>query len=507
MKKPEKKEKKLTILRHIFFYIFFFILLLLTLTIVWASDNFVVTNFEEIVFTLRMPLKGAADSQIAEWYEQSLFPSLITTIALFFISFIFKKYVQKKVKYLKNIHISTFSKVSLLICWGIMLAWVGQTLFGVIDYMVHQTVHSDFIEQEYVDPQNVEIKFPSRKRNLIWIYMESTETSVQNYENGGLFDTNYIPELTTLAKENISFSQSELIEGAMQLPGCGTTVSAITAQTTGLPLKIPAYHDNSMNQYEYFLPGATSLGDILENAGYQNYFMGGSNFDFAGKRSYLLQHGSYSIWDLTSAIDEGLMTEEDKVFWGFEDAQLFEYAKEHLLEISKSDQPFNFSMLTVDTHYPEGYTCELCPDTYDSPYANVWTCASKQVTDFVDWIQQQDFYENTTVVITGDHISMATDFYPVEIDFHVGSSERKVYNVFINSPITPVKETNRVFSTLDMFPTVLAGLGAEIENNRLGLGTNLFSEETTLLEQYGYEKVNEELSYVSNFYNETLLYP
>ena len=58
---------------------------------------------------------------------------------------------------------------------------------------------------------------------------------------------------------------------------------------------------------------------------------------------------------------------------------------------------------------------------------------------------------------------------------------------------------------MDMFPTTLAAIGAEIEGNRLGLGTNLFSEEETLIEKYGFEEVNDQIRYKSDFYNEKLL--
>ena len=33
---------------------------------------------------------------------------------------------------------------------------------------------------------------------------------------------------------------------------------------------------------------------------------------------------------------------------------------------------------------------------------------------------------------------------------------------------------------MDMFPTILASLGAQIEGDRLGIGTNLFSNKTML---------------------------
>jgi phosphoglycerol transferase len=40
---------------------------------------------------------------------------------------------------------------------------------------------------------------------------------------------------------------------------------------------------------------------------------------------------------------------------------------------------------------------------------------------------------------------------------------------------------NRLFSAVDMFPTTLAALGVEIPGDRLGIGTNLFSEQPTIM--------------------------
>ena len=56
-----------------------------------------------------------------------------------------------------------------------------------------------------------------------------------------------------------------------------------------------------------------------------------------------------------------------------------------------------------------------------------------------------------------------------------------------------------------MFPTILASMGVEIEGDRLGLGTNLFSGKPTLIERDGFEGEEEGLSYISEFYIEKLL--
>ena len=53
---------------------------------------------------------------------------------------------------------------------------------------------------------------------------------------------------------------------------------------------------------------------------------------------------------------------------------------------------------------------------------------------------------------------------------------------------------------MDIFPTTLTALGFDIEGDKLGLGTNLFSEERTLAEQIGYERLQSELCKTSDFF-------
>ena len=98
------------------------------------------------------------------------------------------------------------------------------------------------------------------------------------------------------------------------------------------------------------------------------------------------------------------------------------------------------------------------------------------------------------IIVTGDHISMNSYTFN-DIDL----SDRKIYNAFINTKGSSCT-TNRKFTTMDMYPTTLSALGATIEGERLGLGTNLFSCEPTLSEQYETEYINDELLKFSDYY-------
>ena len=82
---------------------------------------------------------------------------------------------------------------------------------------------------------------------------------------------------------------------------------------------------------------------------------------------------------------------------------------------------------------------------------------------------------------------------------------RKVFSVVINSDLEYYGYMERQFTTMDLFPTTLASMGFVIEGDRLGLGTNLYSDKQTLTEEMGIDKLNDELSKVSDYYNKNIL--
>ena len=84
---------------------------------------------------------------------------------------------------------------------------------------------------------------------------------------------------------------------------------------------------------------------------------------------------------------------------------------------------------------------------------------------------------------------------------YIDDDSRTIYNAFINSKVTSDNVNNRAFSVLDMFPTTLASLGVTIKGDRLGLGTNLFSETPTLMEELRVDVLNQELAKKSDYYN------
>lgn len=517
--KQEKIKTKFAkqLLKELLFLLIEALFLLITFSILWANQYYGdLISCDEIIFHLMMPVVGTSDDIIASYFNYisiTALPIFVLNLPLLYLchkaKYDWNNFISKALLNIKRF-VQKWSWIT-YIAWTICITFLLNSCFGFFDWVKAQTSNSTFIAEQYVDPNSIKIEFPEQKRNLIHIFVESTETTIQDKVNGGYLEENLIPELTELAKNNISFSQSDKLEGAATAPLCGWTVAALITQTSGIPLKLygdSAALSHSMSLYESFLPGAKSIGEVLQDAGYKNFFMAGSDFDFGGGTKYLLEHGNYEIYDYKTAVVNGKIPEGYFEWWGFEDQKLFEYAKEELLKLAAADQPFNFTMMTCDSHSEDGYVCDLCQEYYDDQYSNVWRCTSKQVEDFVKWIQEQPFYENTTIVITGDHCSMDSDFYSdLPQEPHAGTTIRKTYNCFIHSAIEPKTENNRQFTTIDMYPTILASLGVKIDGNRLALGVNLFSDEQTLSEKFGYEYFFSELEKKSVFYNSELLYP
>lgn len=466
----------------------------------WVLDTWGLLSIDEIIFHLKVPLDGTNSDVVLDGINACV---PLAVLVLFLSIFL--------IIGLRNKHGKCM--IALFLVAVIACGSAGRAAYEVYDeldvkeYLVSQKKESHFIEQNYVDPRTTKITFPDKKRNLIYIYLESMESTFASKGDGGGLDFNCIPELTTLAEENINFSNSDKLGGGYPAYGGTWTMAGIFSQTSGIPIKNSEQTDDvnaTLAEQYSFSSQARNLEDILADEGYNQCFMIGSDATFGGRRAYFESHGKgkTEICDYNTAKENGQIPEDYYVWWGYEDQKLFANAQEKLTELSSKDEPFNFTMLTVDTHFEDGYVCEQCQNEFgDNQYANVMACSSRQVDAFVKWIQQQPFYENTTIVISGDHLTMDSDFCnDVSEDY-----ERSVYNVFINLPEgldTSFEKThNREFATLDMFPTTLAAMGVTIEGDRLALGVNLFSDEQTLTEQYGRKGLDKELMKKSKFYD------
>ncbi len=461
-----------------------FLGVLLFFSATWYIKNYGDTGFDSVLFTILSNMNGVNSGLLVSYLAKSLLPAvLLSAVLIFLVYFIKIKYWWKNVIAFLLALVFFFS------------AGTKVNIFGYINKIMRQTT---LYEDYFVQPDDENIIFPEKKRNLIYIFLESMETTYMEEAEGGALKENAIPELMRLAEENINFSHNDNVGGFLTPSGTGWTVAGMVAQTSGVPLKgsSGALENNEYGK-DKFLPGVVTLSDILHNHGYTQAVMVGSDSLYANRNVYFKGHKTDYIYDIATAKKDNIVDDDYFVWWGMEDEYVFEYAKDKIADLADEKEPFAFTLLTADTHFPDGYSCSQCKNDFSEQYDNVISCSSRQVESFVNWIKRQNFYENTTIVIAGDHLSMDYQYIKRNVS---DDYQRRVYNCFINSVATGKNYKNRTFTGLDLFPTTLAAMGCEIRGGRLGLGTNLFSEKPTLAEEMGYENFDHNLLYSSKYY-------
>lgn len=504
-------QKKWYIHQNISLYLIWILFAILIVAEEYVLSSFSGITIDQLVFHLNTNLEGSNWSTFLPTLIQAGIYILIAVIGCTIVNFIQKYFVKKANRYRKfnlkakemikeySLHFITTLCGFIAIC--IVLVSLADNYY-LIDYLAARRIDTEIYDKYYIDTATVELTFPEKKKNLVYIYMESMEMSLADESHGGGKSVNVIPELTDIALENDCFNgDTNILNGARSLYNSTWTIAGLVAQTSGLPLGINHVLTNNINSISSFMPGATTLGDILEKEGYHNVFMLGSDAKFGNRDVYFKEHGNYDIDDYYWARNNNKLPNRSYyVWWGYEDDKLFTYAKEELTSLAESDEPFALSLLTADTHFVDGYLCDDCPDTFTSQYSNVLACSSKKVSELVEWIEAQPWGEDTVIVLNGDHLCMDSKYYEDMPDDY----ERKTYTAIINSS-KKEPDTTRLYSTMDLFPTTLSAMGVTIKGDRLGLGTDLYSDTPTLLEELGENYLNYELSLNSTFYDKNIL--
>ena len=504
-------QKKWYIHQNICLYLIWILFAILLVAEEYVLSSFSGITIDQLVFHMNTNLEGSNWSTFLPTLIQAGIYILIAVIGCTIVTFIQKYFIKKANHYRKfnlkakemikeySLHFITTLCGFVAIC--IVLVSLADNYY-LIDYLAARRIDTEIYDKYYVSTANVELTFPEKKKNLVYIYMESMEMSLADESHGGGKSVNVIPELTDIALENDCFNgDTDILNGARSLYNSTWTIAGLVAQTSGLPLGINHVLTNNINSISSFMPGATTLGDILEKEGYHNVFMLGSDAKFGNRDVYFKEHGNYDIDDYYWARNNNKLPDKSYyVWWGYEDDKLFTYAKEELTSLAESDEPFALSLLTVDTHFVNGYLCDDCPDTFTSQYSNVLACSSKKVSELVEWIEAQPWSEDTVIVLNGDHLCMDSKYYEDMPDDY----ERKTYTAIINSS-KKEPDTTRLYSTMDLFPTTLSAMGVTIKGDRLGLGTDLYSDTPTLLEELGENYLNYELSLNSTFYDKNIL--
>jgi phosphoglycerol transferase len=227
------------------------------------------------------------------------------------------------------------------------------------------------------------------------------------------------------------------------------------------------------------LGGSTCLGDILEENGYTNVFLGGASASFAAKGTFLAGHGYSEVKDLSDWRAAGEPETNFRSDWGLSDERLMAHARDEIdrlyAEAEQTGQPFNLSLLTLDTHEPV-HVFDYCPVDTQNEVTSVFSCSLTQVAGFVEYMEEKGYLDDTAVVIMGDHLKhmSAGDAFHEQLDDH---PNRTIFNR-IRVPGQDGNSTLRpAVDQLNMYPTLLEAAGLTLQDHEAGLGVSAFAPE------------------------------
>ena len=461
------------------------------------TATFPLENTEAVMFTLTQNIEGSRDFALSLMMDAFKAAVTISFLLLFVIASVLlavrSLHNRKPFKFGNFLTFKRLIVTLNVICFVILAKNIYSDI-PVIDYYVkwkdsiETPGHSDFYIREYVNPDSVQIDF-KEKKNLILIFLESMEYNFQDSANGGNQSKNLIPEITEYLKNEQSF-----VPGGTQASGMGWTIADAIAKTCGIPMILSPGIRNDVKEMKIFLPGVTCLTDILIDNNYNVLVSKGAHIKFSGMDAFLNSHSVPQAFGFAeylrdkSRIKGNIISE-----WGVKDSMHFELVKEHIDRISKQEKPWAVWFFTVNTHTPHGIIDSTCGISEEIPEKDrlpaIIKCSSHQIDSFIRWAKMQEWFDNTVIAVMGDHAMMAA---PELVGFKDENLTHYWLDFFINSNRS-AENYSRKFTSLDMFPTILEAMGAEIPNGALGLGRSLYSSSPTLLEKYGLDSLNRAL--------------
>jgi len=439
--------------------LFTFVSLLLSL-IYYVADSLSGAGINEaVIYHLSADLSGAGFSD----FKEIICLTICCFIAICIISIaVFKKVKATRAADVRSRRTGCAFLVILLALW---VNPAASDIYSVVNHPMMNAVVDSAQEtlqpKQYLVPNKFSFK---RKKNIIYLYLESVE---RTYMDEKLFP-DLLPNLKALEQSAVSFTDINQVRGA------GWTMGGMVASQCGIPL-FTAGGGNSMFGMDYFLPGATAIGDILHKQGYTLNYLGGARLEFAGKGKFYSSHGFDKVEGFKE-LRHHLENPDYKSVWGLHDDSLFALAKKRYDHLSSSGEPFGLFLLTLDTHHPRGFIPRCCKSVSyadgGNPILNALHCADKVVANFIRYVINSEGFSNTTLIVLSDHLSLPNTAYDI-----LQKGKRRDLLMIFDKGLKPQK-IPKSGSTLDVAPTVLNILGANLTG--LGFGRDLLASTPTL---------------------------
>ena len=378
----------------------------------------------------------------------------------------------------------------------ILTITLGYLIIPEIDFTFFSTKDDSIYRKYYVVPK---LKSPKKPKNIIWISLESIEELFADSTITGTEDL--IPHLKKLQKYGTNFQGWNHVHLYME-----PTLPSYVATNCGIPRKI-----RLSSQFKHslqFYPTTVCVSDLLKKNGYDTTFITGGHIGNENTNQFIEAHPYTTVVSRKDLIKKKYSTFRQRITGTnlTPDSIVFEYAKDKLKQLGKSDKPFFMSIITANTHGPLfDYLEQNCEKKYNDARDNI-KCFDKTVFDFVTWVQKQNFYKDTIIFLIGDHYMFPLNISKMEFfNSNVKSRVIKTFNVVLDGSNSKSQVIRKKFTQIDWAPTILESAGFKLEPRRLGLGASLWSNERTLLEKFYSvknlkEKLKESEPFIDTFF-------
>lgn len=219
------------------------------------------------------------------------------------------------------------------------------------------------------------------------------------------------------------------------------------------------------------------LNKSLAEKGYHSSYFFGGQLTYGNIKGYLLSQGFDIVKDEIDYhhLPAGAL--------GAHDEYMFAQFKEELKQLP---EPFMSTLFTISSHSPYDFPAEhkLSFNSREDKYVNSVAYTDKCLGDFMESVEQEDWYANTLFVIVADHSHSSP------IKRRVAQKERyKIPMLWMGEVLSEQykgKQHHKMGSHIDISPSILAQLN--LNNKAYHFGNDLFNSTTEIVVPYAFHK-------------------
>lgn len=321
---------------------------------------------------------------------------------------------------------------------------------------------TDWIKKYKPQQPNSELNGIAKGKNVIIIQVESLGGFIINQK---VDNKDITPNLNKFANSSYYFPNQRFLYGAGH-----TSDTDFTANLSYFPL------DEAAIFVRYGRDDFTGLPKLMTKSGYSAYVYHGFNRNFWNRDSALKSIG-YQKFYAADNYPKGT-----KINMGLNDGDFLANTADYI-----KDQPkpsFSY-VITLSSHVPFATNKEIeefgidkskYPNQVGGYIENI-NYTDRMIGKFFEKLKSYGIYDDSLIVIYGDHTPVLPSFKAGTIDYDSSSNQEKEVPLFIKLPKQKIGETipNKGVH-LDIMPTIIDLLG--LKTNQLMFGKSLFDEDS-----------------------------